>query len=75
MNMKNRIGLICISLLLLACNPYKGFKGVEKKGMKKRKTPSQELRDDYEKLGKKSQRAYKKEMKRKHKKLGTKEGT
>lgn len=58
--------------LLAACgNPYKGFSGIEKKGMKKNKPPSQQLRDDYDKAGKKMKRAYKKEQKRVKKRLGS----
>lgn len=66
-----KIALIAISILMIACNPYKGFKGVDKKGMKTNKTPSQEIRDDYDKAGKQMKRRYKREMKRKRKKMGT----
>ncbi len=62
-----------LSLLLSACNPYRGFHGVDKKGMKKNKLPSQEIKEDYDKMSKKAKRAYKKEVKRRKKRLGTKE--
>jgi|GEM_PF-1595740 len=66
---------ILFSLILGSCNPYKGFKGVDKKGMKKNKPPSQELREDYEKMNKRSSKAYKKEQKRRKKRLGTNESS
>ena len=71
MNMKSRILYSLIIILLAACNPYKGFKGVEKKGMKTGKPPSQEIRDDYKKTSKKSEKNYKKEMKKRKRRLGT----
>ena len=68
---------IFISLLaaffLLGCNPYKGSIGVDKKGMKKNKLPSQELRQDYDKMNRRARKAYKKEQKKRKKRLGTKE--
>jgi hypothetical protein len=63
--------LILITTLIIACNPYKGFKGVDKKGMKTSITPSQEIRDSYDSKSKKMKRRYKKEMKRRRKRLGT----
>ena len=74
--MKNNslyIILLVMLITLFACNPYKGFSGVSKKGMKKNKLPSQELRKDYEKMNRKAQKAYDKEQKKAHKRLGTKE--
>ena len=73
-----RINLIVTLLILIvaaSCNPYKGFRGVDKKGMKKNKPPSQELREDYEKMNKKSSRAYKREARKRKKRLGTKESS
>jgi len=58
-------------IFLSACGPYRGFKGVNPKGMKNSTTPSQEIRDDYKKQEKKSSRAYKREMKRREKKYRT----
>lgn len=68
--MKSKVFLFLL-VCLMACNPYKGFKGVNKKGMKTNTTPSQELRDDYDARGKKAKRRYKREMKRRKKRLGT----
>jgi len=68
------LGLFSILLLCTNCgNPYKGFSGVSKKGMKKNKLPSQQLKEDYDKVAKKMQKAYKKEQKKTSKRLGTKE--
>lgn len=76
MRNKKVVGLLMVLLLLIsACNPYRGFKGVDKKGMKKNKLPSQELRQDYEKMNKRARRAYKKETKQRKKRLGTKESS
>ncbi|MBD98737.1 MAG: hypothetical protein CMO34_02755 [Verrucomicrobia bacterium] len=63
--------LTCLFLLFGCSNPYKGFKGVETKGMKKKKLPSQQLRDDYDKASKKMVRAYKKEQKKTKRRLGS----
>ena len=73
--MRNKViySILILALAsLFACNPYRGFSGVDKKGMKKNKLPSQALRDDYAKMNKKAQKAYKKEQKKAHKRLGTK---
>ena len=59
-----------LGIFFISCNPYKGFKGVSKKGMKVNKTPSQELRDGYDATSKKKGRKYKKEMKHRKKRLG-----
>ena len=61
----------CLILLFACGNPYKGFKGVETKGMKKKKPPSQQLKDDYDKASRKMVRAYKKEQKKTKKRLGS----
>lgn len=66
------LSTLLIAILLTACGPYRGFKGVNKKGMKTRKTPSQEIRDGYEQASKRMKRKYRREMKRKQKKMGTK---
>lgn len=58
-------------LFTLACNPYKGFKGVNKKGMKNNTTPSEELYDGHKKSGKRMKRQYKREMKKRKKRMGT----
>ncbi len=69
------VALLTLLMVMVSCNnPYKGFKGVNKKGMSTRKTPSQELKEDYEDAGKKMQRRYKREMKRKKKKYGHSNG-
>ncbi|KAA3649001.1 MAG: hypothetical protein DWP98_07695 [Bacteroidetes bacterium] len=68
--MKIRLLSLFLILFIAACNPYKGFKGVSKKGMKTSTTPSQELRDDYKSSSKKMNRRYKREMKRNKKRLG-----
>ena len=66
------LSLICICLI--ACSPYRGFRGVDKKGMKRGTLPSQQLKGDYEKLNKRAQRKYRREMKKNYKRLGTPEG-
>lgn len=67
---------ITLSLLLLlfclACNPYKGSKGLNPKGMKANKAPSQELKEDYKKATKRMNRKYKRSMKKRLKRMGTK---
>jgi len=60
---------IAIASLLFSCSPYKGFKGVDKKGMG-RKPPSVEVSDGYQKDQKKGKRKYKREMKRKRREYG-----
>ena len=77
--MKNRFQFAFVLMAVLAIasckpNPYKGFSGIEKKGMKRNKTPSQELREDYDKLNKRAARALKKKAKKDKKRLGTDEG-
>ena len=62
--------ILCIVGVLAACNPYKGFKGVNSKGMSTRKAPSQQLKDDMAKSEKKLKKRYDREMKRKKKKYG-----
>ena len=64
--------LLSICLALLACNPYKGFKGVNPKGMSNKTAPSQELKDDYKKASKKMKRQYKKEMRKRRNRMGSK---
>lgn len=63
---------VFLSLLFtLACNPYKGFTGVNKKGMKNNTTPSEELYDGHKKSTKRMQRKYDREMKKRRKRMGT----
>ncbi len=62
---------ICIALILNACGPYRGFKGVNKKGMKNNEMPSETIRKDYKKSEKKMKRQYKRETKKRAKRLGT----
>ena len=70
--MKIKLALyIGILLFLTACGPYRGFKGVDKKGMKNNELPSQTIRKDYKHSEKKMKRQYKREMKKKAKRLGT----
>lgn len=69
--MKIKILLFFLTVAFLSCNPYKGFKGVDKKGMSNNKLPSQEVKDGYEKSVKKQKRSYKREMKKRAKRLGT----
>lgn len=64
------LAALFIFLSISACNPYKGFKGVSKKGMSTRKAPSQQLKDDMSKSEKKLKKRYDKDMKRKKKKYG-----
>lgn len=61
--------LTCL-IIIFSCNPYKGFKGVNPKGMSKSKAPSQQLKDDMAKSDKKMKKRYDKEMKRKKRKYG-----
>lgn len=72
MRIKHLILALLIIILSACGNPYKGFKGVSKKGMKKSITPSQEIRDGFEKSSKRKKRRYKREMKRNRKNMGTK---
>tara|TARA_R100001015_G_C4595934_1_gene151130 strand:+ start:495 stop:749 length:255 start_codon:yes stop_codon:yes gene_type:complete len=65
--------VLIVSVVLLGCNPYPGFSGVSRKGMKKGKLPSQELRQNYDKVNRKAQRAYKRQQRKTKKRLGTKE--
>lgn len=71
--MKTRQLIIFIStiLLFLSCGPYRGFKGVNDKGMKNNEMPSERVRDDYRKKEKKMQRQYNTEMRKRAKRLGT----
>jgi uncharacterized protein YxeA len=61
--------LLILSLILIGCNPYKGFTGVDPKGMG-RKPPSVKISDDIQKSQKKGNRKMKREMKKKRKKYG-----
>ena len=63
--------LFILIIVFAGCNPYKGFTGVNPKGMKKNKLPSTELREDYDKKQKKMSRKYQKEMKKRTKEMGT----
>lgn len=70
--MKISVIVILFSIITLsACNPYKGFKGVNKKGMKYNTTPSEELYDNQKKSSKRMQRQYDREMKKRRKRMGT----
>ena len=68
--MKTKLFVFFFILSLLACNPYKGFKGVDKKGMGNT-LPSQQVKQGYEKSTKKQARAYKREMRKRAKRMGT----
>ena len=70
-----RAKVVVFSLLLVmalaSCyNPYKGFDGVDDKGMG-RTPPSLELSDSKVKSQKKAQKRYKKMMKKRRKEMGT----
>lgn len=69
--MKNKaIGFLIVGFISISgCNPYKGFKGVDKKGMG-RKPPSVEVVNGYEKDQKKGNRKMKREMKRRRRIYG-----
>ncbi len=67
--MKNKLLIMCILIALISCNPYKGFKGVDPKGMGN-KPPSVQIADDIQKDQKKSNRKMKREMRRKRKIYG-----
>ncbi len=69
---RNIVFTLTLLLFCFACNPYKGSKGVNPKGMKVNKAPSQELKEDYKKASKKMQRKYKRSMKKRLKRMGTK---
>ena len=62
----------CISLLCGCYNPYKGFDGVDDKGMG-RTPPSMQISDDYKKQQKKQNRRNKRVMKKRKRELGTPE--
>ncbi len=69
--MKIKVLSITLFLLtLISCNPYKGFSGVDDKGMG-RKPPSVEMTESFEKSQKKSNRHFKKEMRKRKKKFGS----
>ena len=73
--MKIKIPIFTLLLFFVcACNPYKGFKGVNPKGMKKNKLPSTELREDHKASEKKMLRKYRRELKKRKNKMGSKEG-
>ncbi len=67
--MKYRLIFGSLLLVLVSCNPYKGFSGVDPKGMGK-KPPSVRIADDMKKSQKKGNRKIKREMKRKQKRYG-----
>jgi hypothetical protein len=70
----NKVIPVLLLIMLFSCgNPYKGFHGVDDKGMKTNKPPSVEIREDYDKQSKKMKRQYKREMKRRKRRLGSKE--
>jgi len=72
--MTNRWIFYCLLLLFIgtntACNPYKGFSGVNSKGMKVNKAPSQKLDEDYKKQEKKMKRRYERETKKRERQRG-----
>jgi hypothetical protein len=65
--------IVLLVVLLFGCNPYPGFKGVNRKGMSKNSVPSQELKEDYKKKNKRMQKRFDREMKRRKKKMGSQE--
>ena len=71
MKIRNLLVIIITALLLSACGPYRGFKGVNDKGMKNNEMPSERVRKDYKKSEKKMQRQYNREMRKRAKRLGT----
>ena len=72
MKIKNKF-IICLlfcGFFAFSCNPYKGFEGVNPKGMKKNESPSVKLREEHKKSEKKMQRKYRREMKKRKRKMG-----
>lgn len=67
--MKYSLIIGSLLIVLAGCNPYKGFSGVDPKGMGK-KPPSVRIADDMQKSQKKGNRKMKREMKRKRKIYG-----
>jgi len=71
MKIKSPLFIFLSVLLLSACGPYRGFTGVNDKGMKKNEMPSERVRKDYKKSERKMQRQYNREMRKRAKRLGT----
>lgn len=71
MKSKTVVFVLFALMFTVSCNPYKGFKGVNKKGMKYNTTPSEELYDNQKKSTKRMQRKYDREMKKRRKRMGT----
>jgi len=71
MKIKNLLFYVAALVALSSCGPYRGFKGVNDKGMKNNEMPSERVRDDYKKSEKKMQRQYNREMRKRAKRLGT----
>lgn len=72
MNLKLLLLIFGSSLLVACYNPYKGFDGVDDKGMG-RTPPSLQISKDYKKQQKKQNRRNKKLMKKRKQELGTPE--
>lgn len=71
MKIKKLIFFVATLFLFSSCGPYRGFKGVNDKGMKNNEMPSERVRKDYKKSEKKMQRQYNREMRKRAKRLGT----
>jgi len=67
--MKVKFLFIAFLISMASCNPYKGFKGVDDKGMG-RKAPSIEMTESFEKVNKKNNRKMKRKMKKRQKRMG-----
>lgn len=71
--MRIRVSFLFLLIFLLSCyNPYKGFKGIDDKGMGKT-PPSMKLSKSYERKQKRMERRHRKMMKERRKTLGTPE--
>lgn len=69
--MKTRIPFFFVVIFLFSCyNPYKGFEGVDDKGMG-RTPPSMKLSRSYERKQKRMERKHRKMMKERRRTLGT----
>ena len=69
--MKTKFIYLIFIILLTSCGPYRGFKGVDPKGMKNNEMPSESVRKGFKKSERKMQRQYNREMRKRAKRLGT----
>lgn len=63
--------LSIFSLVLIACNPYRAFKGVDTSEIRGGNSPSQKIHKAHKKQEKKATKRYNKEMKKRKKRMGS----